>query len=94
MVGMDMSDYFIHLVERVLKIMSGWKDKIIFKIPAYAMSIFKILKKYAKNLRVQYHNSGGAMISMIIKCIGLPSGNYAFQKGGGDFCFRILILSI
>jgi hypothetical protein len=63
--------------------MSGWKEKIIFKIPAYAMSIFKILKKYAKNLRVQYHNSGGAMISMIIKCIGLPSGNYAFQKGGG-----------
>jgi hypothetical protein len=43
---------------------------------------------------MQYHNFGGVMISMTVKCTGLPGGNYAFRKGGGDLCFRILILSI
>ena len=60
-VGMDKIDCFQFLIERIIKKISGWKEKllstggkeillkaVIQAIPTYAMSVFKIPKKIVK----------------------------------------------
>jgi hypothetical protein len=63
LVGVDRSDCFQHLIDRICKILSGWKEKnmsfggkealikaIIQAIPAYAMSVFKLPKQIIKGI--------------------------------------------
>ena len=60
-VGLDKTDCFQFLIERIVKKISGWKEKllsaggkeillkaVIQAIPTYAMSVFKIPKKIVK----------------------------------------------
>ena len=60
-VGLDKTDCFQFLIERIVKRISGWKEKllppggkeillkaVIQAIPTYAMSVFKIHKKIVK----------------------------------------------
>ena len=61
MVGVDRSDCFRHLVDRVNSRINGWKEKLLSMggkeiliksiaqaIPVYAMMVFKFLTKFAK----------------------------------------------
>ena len=63
MVGLDRSDSFSYLVERVVNRLKGWKEKllslggkeillkaIIQSIPVYVMAVFKIPKKICKEI--------------------------------------------
>jgi ribonuclease HI len=62
-VGMDRSDCFMFLVDRVIKRIDGWKEKLLSAggreillkaiaqaIPSYAMSVFKIPQKICKGI--------------------------------------------
>ena len=61
MVGLDKSDSFVYLLERIIERLKGWKEKllstgakeillkaVIQSIPVFAMAVFKIPKNYAK----------------------------------------------
>ena len=63
MVGLDRSDSFIHLLERIIKRLENWNEKIlslggkeillkavIQSIPVFAMSVFQIPKKLCKEM--------------------------------------------
>ena len=63
LVGADRSDSFIHLLERIIKRLEGWKEKflsmggkeillkaIIQALPVYAMAVFKIPKLRCKQM--------------------------------------------
>ena len=63
MIGLDRSDSFTHLVERVVNRLKGWKEKllslggkeillnaIIQSILVFAMGVFKIPKKVCKEI--------------------------------------------
>jgi hypothetical protein len=63
LVGIDRSDCFQHLIDKVCKILSGWKEKnmsfggkealiksVIQAIPAYVMSVFKLPKQIIKEI--------------------------------------------
>ena len=62
-VGVDKTHCFIFLIERIVKKISGWKEKllsvggkeiflksVVQAIPTYAMSVFKIPKKICKGI--------------------------------------------
>jgi hypothetical protein len=62
-VGVDRSDCFLHLVERVLQRIKGWKEKmlsiggkeilikaVIQSIPVYALSVFLLPKNICKKI--------------------------------------------
>ena len=59
--GLDKSDSFVYLLERIIERLKGWKEKllsigakeillkaVIQSIPVFAMAVFKIPKNYAK----------------------------------------------
>lgn len=63
MIGLDRSDSFTYLLERIIEILKGWKEKIlsmgakeillksvIQSIPVFAMAVFKIPKKLCKEM--------------------------------------------
>lgn len=63
MVGLDRSDSFVYLLERVIQRLKGWTEKhlslgakeilvkaVIQSIPVYAMAVFKIPKKLCKEI--------------------------------------------
>ena len=63
MVGVDRSDCFQHLIDRVCQRLKGWKEKILSvqgkeilvksvaqAIPSYAMSVFKLPKGVCKSI--------------------------------------------
>jgi hypothetical protein len=63
MVGLDRTDSFIYLLERIIERLKGWKERflsmggkeillkaIIQAIPVFAMGIFKIPKKLCKDI--------------------------------------------
>jgi hypothetical protein len=62
MVGADRSDSFLYLIERVIAILNGWKEKqlsmgeeeilleaVIQSLPVFAMAVFKIPKIFVSN---------------------------------------------
>ena len=72
MVGLDRSDSFTHLVERIVNRLKGWKEKllsmggkeillkaVIQTIPVFAMAVFNIPQKYVKRSQMQCQVSGG-----------------------------------
>ena len=63
MVGVDRSDCFQHLIDRVCQRLKGWKEKVLSMqgkeillksvaqaIPSYAMSVFKLPKSICKSI--------------------------------------------
>ena len=63
LVGVDRSDCFQYLIDKVIKLLNGWKEKlmsfggkevlikaIIQALPAYAMSVFKLPKQICKGI--------------------------------------------
>ena len=63
MVGLDKSDSFVYLLERIIERLKGWKEKllstwakeillkaVIQSIPVFAMAVFKIPKKLCKEM--------------------------------------------
>jgi hypothetical protein len=63
LVGVDRSDCFQHIIDRVVKLLSGWKEKLLYfggreilikaiiqAIPVYAMSVFKLPKQICKGI--------------------------------------------
>lgn len=63
MVGLDRSDSFTHLVERIINRLKGWKEKILFmggkeillkaviqSIPVFTMAVFNNPKKVCKEI--------------------------------------------
>ena len=64
-VGLDRSDSFQYLIDRIIQRISGWKEKVLSTggkevllksvaqaIPSYAMSVFKIPKKIVTELQM------------------------------------------
>jgi hypothetical protein len=104
MVGMDMSDCFKYLVEIVLKIIGGWKEKILSMggkelllkavahvIPTFVMSMFKIMKNICNGITDAI---SGVMMPITRKCTGSLGGNHTFQRtGGGSSDLKTLIVS-
>jgi hypothetical protein len=63
MVGLDKTDNFVYLLERIIERIQGWKEKflsmggkeillivIIQAIPVFAMAVFKIPKQLCKDI--------------------------------------------
>ena len=63
MIGVDRTDCFLHLIERIQKLINGWKERTLSfggkealikvvaqAIPTYAMSVFKFPKKICKGI--------------------------------------------
>jgi hypothetical protein len=63
MVGIKRSDHFMYLLERVITILQGWKEKllstganeillkaVIQSIPVFSMGVFKIRKNVYKEI--------------------------------------------
>jgi hypothetical protein len=75
MVGLDRSEYFIYLVERVIECLKGWKEEIIYlgwkrdiiesirqSIHVYAMTVFMIPKILCKELNDAMARFGGEIL--------------------------------
>jgi hypothetical protein len=89
MVGIDRTDNFTYLIERVHSLISGWKEKIISMggkevlikavaqaIPVFAMTVFNIPKKICKGIHMLFHNYGGVMMLTIKGCTCYHGGKY------------------
>ena len=63
MIGMDRTDCFRHLIDRIAKMVNGWKERILSYggkeallkavaqgIPTYAMSVFRFSKQICKGI--------------------------------------------
>lgn len=63
MIGVDRVDYFKHLIERIMQVVNGWKERTLSyggkealikavaqSIPTYVMSVFKFSKKNCKGI--------------------------------------------
>jgi hypothetical protein len=93
MVGIDRSDCFQHLIDRVRSKTKRWKEKLLSMggkeiliksiaqaVPLYAMMVFKIPKKtFAKGCQMPYRSSGGVTTMIIEEYIGKLGGNYVSQ---------------
>ena len=92
-VGMDKSDCFQFLIDRIIMKISGWKEKLLSSrgkeillksvvqaIPTYAMSVFKIPKKIVKESLTRCRNFGGVTRTIRRGCIGWHGGKCVFQK--------------
>jgi hypothetical protein len=94
MVGADRSDCFRHLIDRVNLRINGWKEKLLSfggkeiliksvaqAVPVYAMMVFKIPKKFAKESQQPFRNTGGVMTMTIKGFIGRSGGRFVCRKG-------------
>jgi hypothetical protein len=93
MVGIDKSECFRHLVDRVIARISGWKEKLLSlegkevlikaiaqAIQVFAMTVFKIPKNICKGISMLSLNSGGAMRRSRNICTGRLGGKCVFQR--------------
>ena len=92
-VGVDRSDCFQHLVDRVCQRLKGWKEKflsvqgkeILLKavaqaIPSYAMSVFKLPKGICKAIMDEISSFWWGMERKKGKCIGMRGGRCVYQR--------------
>ena len=92
-VGLDKTDCFQYLIDRIVQRISGWKEKllsaggkeillkaVVQAIPTYAMSVFKIPKKIAKELLTRWRISGGEMRTTKGGCIGWLGGKCVYPR--------------
>jgi len=93
LMGTDRSDCFRNLIDRVICRINGWKEKLLSMggkeiliksiaqaVPVYAVMVFKIPKKSAKELRWPSLNIGGVMTVNIGGFIGRSGGNYVCRS--------------
>jgi hypothetical protein len=104
MIGMDKSDCFHHLIDRVLIRINGWKEKLLSMggkeilikaiaqaIPVFAMMVFKIPKTFAREYLTLSLNSGGVMRKSKDICTRRHGGRCAYQRKGVVWVFGIFI---
>jgi hypothetical protein len=100
-VGADISDCFLHFVERIIQRINGWKEKqlsiggkeILLKavaqaIPVYAMSVFQIPKGVCKKMMDAISQFWWGDDENSNKMLGLLGGSYVIQKNEGGMGFR------
>jgi hypothetical protein len=106
LVGIDMSVCFLHLVERVIQLIKGWKEKqlsiggkeILIKVVAqsisvYAMSVFLIPKEICKIITDIISQFWWGDDDQSKKCTGILGGKCAFQRRKGVWALGIHTLS-
>jgi hypothetical protein len=104
MIGIDKSDCFRHLIDRVLARINGWKEKLLSMggkeilikaiaqaIPVFAMMVFKIPKTFAREYLTLSLNSGGVMRKSKDICTRRHGGRCAYQRKGVVWVFGIFI---
>jgi hypothetical protein len=107
LVGIDRSDCFLNLVDRVIQLIKGWKEKqlsiggkeILIKavaqsISVYAMSVFLIPKKVCKLITDIISQFWWGDDDQSKKCIGTLGGKCASQRRREAWVLGIFILSI
>ena len=93
MVGVDRSDCFQHLIDRVCQRLKGWKEKVLSMqgkeillksvaqaIPSYAMSVFKLPKSICKSTTNEMSSFWWGDDEDRKKCIGMHGGKCASRR--------------
>jgi hypothetical protein len=93
MIGIDRSDSFVYLLERIIARLSGWKEKLLSMgekeilikavlqaIPVFAMAVFKIPKKLIKELTHAIAGFWWGIQKYKRRCIGVRGGECAFLR--------------
>lgn len=106
-VGMDKSDCFQFLIDRIIMKISGWKEKllsaggkeillksVVQAIPTYAMPSLKFLIFFAKESLTRCRNSGGVMRTIRKGCTGWRGGRCVFQKAKEEWASGIYTVLI
>ena len=107
MIGMDRTDCFKHLIERIAKLVNGWKERLLSlggkesllkavaqSIPTYAMSVFKFSKQICKGITDAMSHYLWVMRKTKGECIGLHGGRCVCQRDKEEWGFEIFIVLI
>ena len=107
MVGLDRSDSFVHLLERIIKRLENWNEKflslggkeilleaVIQAIPVFAMSVFQISKKLCKEMTDAMSIFWWGTQRISDTCIGWHGGVCASQKIMVEWVLEIFTLLI
>jgi hypothetical protein len=91
MVGLDHTESFIYLLERIIEGLKGWKEKFLYlggkeillkaiiqQIPVYAMAVFKIPKHLCKKINDVMAEFWWADTEEKRECVGLHGGVCVF----------------
>ena len=91
--GLDKADSFQYLIDWLVLRLNGWKERclssggkeILIKsvaqaVPTYAMSVFKIPKKIAKESLTRCRTFGGVAKTTRRECTGWRGGRCVYQK--------------
>ena len=93
MIGVEWVNCFKHLIERIQKMVNGWKERTLSyggkesltkavaeAIPTYAMSVFKFPKKSIRGSLMQCRGIGGVTSKSIEGYTGLHGGRCVCQR--------------
>jgi hypothetical protein len=93
MIGIDRSDCFRHLIDRVRGKTKGWKEKLLSMggkevliksvtqaVAVFTMMVFKIPKNICKGIMMSFRNSGGATTMITKGFIGRLGGSFVYQR--------------
>jgi hypothetical protein len=107
MVGLERTDSFVYLLERIIDRLKGWKERflsmggkeillkaIIQAIPVFAMGVFKITKQLCKDINDAMAAFWWGDIDEHRKMHCLHGGRCAFRRSWEVWALEIYILSI